>query len=871
MKYPPMFSKQSFVFAVSLMLLAACQAEIIEPIMDEPDEIIEQEDTKVTPPDITAVIEPDCNTKSILEVDGEGVGTIYWTPADEINVFYGTTSTHYVSQNVANATTAVFSTTDVIGSTEGESNNIWGLYPYNSSATCTGSAVTTTLPTTQYGVPGTFDEDLFITIAHNTSTALQFFNVCGGIKFTLSRNDITRITFRGNDNEDIAGDISISIVNELPQVSVLNGAKQITLTPKTGDTFASGTNYYFVLLPTTLASGFTMTFETETQLGTFNYTSKPVQIKRSVFGKKTNINTYASFDYIDIPEGPVDLGLSVLWASYNLGASQPTDYGDYFAWGETSTYYGDGYAQENPQQHWVYGKTSGYSWDSYSLCDWGDNTRINKYGYDDEYGTVDNKRVLELCDDAAHRLLGGKWRMPTYSEWLELKNNCSVKEVTYRGEAGYKIRSKKDGYTDKWLFLPKAGYRDGTNLRFVGSTGYYWSSTLADSYPCDASGFSYNWGQLISGDSSRSIGNSIRAVYDDSIVESITDLSSTSTANCYIVSSSGKYKFKAVKGNTNTSVGTVAEVQVLWESFGTEEAPSVGDIIKSDVSYSNGYIYFNVGAYHKGNAVIAALSSYGSILWSWHIWCTDQPESQNYYAGSSLVGTMMDRNLGATTAIPGEVKALGLLYQWGRKDPFLCGGTINSGLSAASTLSWPSPVNSSSSTGNTNYAIQHPTTFINGCEWTLDWRYSTGSYATENTRWGSSKTEYDPCPAGWQVPSGGPEGIWASAFQTSSEWTTASNWDATHRGMDFGKTNWTLGWYSNDTIWYPAASAYIWRADNYLTNPGQQGFYWSYTYAGDATGSAYILFFDDAGKVAPANYGYGCKSNALSVRCQKIQ
>lgn len=287
-----MNTKRYFIYAAALVLMAACQAEKEAYIEETAPQTTEQ---KVVAPEITAVQESGNDTKSVLDVDGEGVGTIYWTPADEINVFYGTTSTHYVSQNAVNATTAVFTTTDVIGSTESASENIWGLYPYNSSATCTGSAVTTTLPATQYGVPGTFDEDLFITLAHNTTTALKFYNVCGGIKFSLSRSDISSISFRGNNDEDIAGDLSLDFLDGQPNVTITGGSKVITITPKTGSYFSAGEYYYIILCPTTLTNGFTMTFEAASHIGTLSYTSKAVSIKRSVFSKKDCIDDYAEF------------------------------------------------------------------------------------------------------------------------------------------------------------------------------------------------------------------------------------------------------------------------------------------------------------------------------------------------------------------------------------------------------------------------------------------------------------------------------------------------------------------------------------------------------------------------------------------------
>ncbi len=99
----------------------------------------------------------------------------------------------------------------------------------------------------------------------------------------------------------------------------------------------------------------------------------------------------------------------------------------------------------------------------------------------------------------------------------------------------------------------------------------------------------------------------------------------------------------------------------------------------------------------------------GTILWSWHIWLTDKPEDQVY---KNNAGTMMDRNLGATSATPGDVKALGLLYQWGRKDPFLNSSSISCDTRAKYTLNSLATTSSSASNGTIAYAISHPAVFI---------------------------------------------------------------------------------------------------------------------------------------------------------------
>lgn len=183
----------------------------------------------------------------------------------------------------------------------------------------------------------------------------------------------------------------------------------------------------------------------------------------------------------------VDLGLSVKWATMNVGANKPTDYGDYFAWGETTPYYESGYAQENPQSHWKTGKTTGYYWLSYKHCkDSGYSLTkycdISSYGYN---GFTDSKTVLDAEDDAATANWGGSWRMPTIDELKELKNtdNCtwtwySSGNSEFNGVAGYKVISKKSGYSDKYIFLPAAGHWNNTGLDEVGSYGRYWSSSL---------------------------------------------------------------------------------------------------------------------------------------------------------------------------------------------------------------------------------------------------------------------------------------------------------------------------------------------------------------------------------------------------------
>ena len=323
------------------------------------------------------------------------------------------------------------------------------------------------------------------------------------------------------------------------------------------------------------------------------------------------------------------------------------------------------------------------------------------------------------------------------------------------------------------------------------------------------------------------------------------DLSLSGSSNCYIVSKAGISRFPAVKGNSSTSVGSVNSVEVLWESFGTSTAPEVGDLIKT-VFYNDGCVGFQTAdTFKEGNAVIAAKDASGTILWSWHIWLTDEPQECVYANGA---GAMMDRNLGATSATPGDVGALGLLYQWGRKDPFLGSSSISSSVEAKSTITWPSAVSSSSSRGTIAYAAEHPTTFITCDLPTRDWYYS-GSSSTDNTRWQSTKTIYDPCPAGWRVPDGGSNGVWNNAGFDHQPY------DSSDECMLFGSG------ISSPATWYPAAGLRL-DGDGSLYGVRISGYYWSVTPNGY---DAYFLFFDGDGYVFPSIYGP--RASGRSVRC----
>ena len=456
--------------------------------------------------------------------------------------------------------------------------------------------------------------------------------------------------------------------------------------------------------------------------------------------------------------------------------------------------------------------------------------------------------------------------------WAKAFGSSSSVSLAYdKANEGVNFAGKLGSDINIWY--PAAGDRMGASgkLVAVGLNGIYWSAypRVNSNGMCAMFFYSYDNKPVEFGNSLRADAHSVRCIKEgtgggipdsgdsgnsDISTSSAVSLSSTGTANSYIVSISGTYSFSAVKGNSTTSVGSVSSVEVLWETFGTDVAPSVGDLIQAAI-YENGKIYFKTAdTYREGNVVIAAKDASGTILWSWHIWFTDQPKEHVYYNNA---GTMMDRNLGATSATPGDVGALGLMYQWGRKDPFLGSASTTKDVKVASTTTWPEVVQSNASTGTIEYTIAHPTTYIKYVSgYNGDWYY-TGDTSTDNTRWQSVKTIYDPCPVGWRVPDGGNDGIWAKAVGSESKFYVMFDYDK--HGLNFNRK---FGAY--DTIWYPSAGS---LEDGKIKwgDVGNYANYWSCTPNQSSPSTAHFLYFFHYGEVYntySTNHAYGC-----SVRC----
>ncbi len=196
-------------------------------------------------------------------------------------------------------------------------------------------------------------------------------------------------------------------------------------------------------------------------------------------------------EYVDL-----QLPSGTLWATCNIGADSPEEYGDYFAWGETVPY------DEN-------GKTN-FDWSTYQWCS-GSPTTLSKYNPSDSFGVVDNLTELEIADDAASANWGAAWSMPTKEQFDELINssNTTVEWTQENNVFGCKIRSNRN---DKSIFLPAAGDRSYSMLGYAGSKGYYWSNTLGSDYPYDSYCLNFDSSGSRTDSGSRFEGRSIRPV-----------------------------------------------------------------------------------------------------------------------------------------------------------------------------------------------------------------------------------------------------------------------------------------------------------------------------------------------------------------------
>jgi hypothetical protein len=384
------------------------------------------------------------------------------------------------------------------------------------------------------------------------------------------------------------------------------------------------------------------------------------------------------------------------------------------------------------------------------------------------------------------------------------------------------------------------------------STQYYYDLYLGANGTTDFNvkrNWEYTINAIISGTAD------LQAVYDVSDGRISTK---QVTANCYIVAPSNAITIPVnVKGNGDDVAGTglstthtAASVGVLWQT-------SAGLVTVSGFSSSAQTVTVTAGT-ASGNAVIAAYDTDGTtILWSWHIWVTSyNPNTSSngttysYTNTSSITNVWMDRNLGATSVATADVNTLGLLYQWGRKDPFVNASTYN-GTTALSVTGTAITPTSGSTTLAT--AIANPTYFYYNGSSPYDWNSSPNDLLWGGASYGAAKTIFDPCPAGWRVPS------WNKTSTSASPWIGLASYQA------------STYWSTNGFQWTTTPGIGFWPAAGYrsggsggsgvLYDVGSYGSYWS---ASSYSRYGFRLAFYGS-SVYPATFNE--RAFAFSVRC----
>ena len=382
--------------------------------------------------------------------------------------------------------------------------------------------------------------------------------------------------------------------------------------------------------------------------------------------------------------------------------------------------------------------------------------------------------------------------------------------------------------------------------------------------------------------------------------EEIIDLGEKELANCYIVQEAGKYKFLADnqfnlgEGLPVPPVIYPVEAKLIWQT--------VNGAVKSvEISFldEKPFVIFEVEE-AKGNALIAVLDSNGEICWSWHIW---MPEEEIYSVYSSTGYEVMNMNLGAITATPGNALSYGLLYQWGRKDPFPASATLTGTTTTVSAPMYdingdPVSITNSdwfSTTNNTiAYSISHPTECISNYSQysvTRDWLIPTetndalwgnpeGGYrdATNNTYPNKGrKTCYDPSPAGWRVP---PSDVFRDYTTSGGYAWDYSDFNITDINNDnvLNNGDYNYGWHFNVNdkviLYFPAAARFDGSYAMLMGSmAGLWGNYWSNSpYPSIAGGGFCALSFqvkDQSGNdiVTVSPSGGGSRADAYSIRC----
>lgn len=399
---------------------------------------------------------------------------INWEEGDQISIFDGTTNNQFTLKDGKGTPNATF-TGEAL-----ESGSYTAVYPYQANASLSGDDVTNvTIPATQTATDNSFDKNAALMMAKSDNTTLEFKNAVGYVKVTPKFACSKIVLQAAGASEYLAGMCTLSYGEGMPSIAFTS--EQSTSITLLGDITAN-TAYYIAIPAVTLSTGWSISFTDNTgnvytRTGSNNITFKRNTIINLGEFSRTDNNLKLTLTQNGkvSADKQVDMGVfniggknyRLIFAKSNLTttglAANESDRGDYFAWGATKPWYTSYSGDRIDKTELIPGKSFGYN-------------KVDAPFYNDattsftKYTNAGN--TLEAADDAANKILGGDWQIPTQAIWQALVNNS-----TKGWNSGYKFTN--NGQT---LFLPAASYVKGTYFQGVGSEGYYWSGTAYSNY-----------------------------------------------------------------------------------------------------------------------------------------------------------------------------------------------------------------------------------------------------------------------------------------------------------------------------------------------------------------------------------------------------
>ena len=464
--------KQTWLLVAAILTLVSCSSEN--------DEIVADNETNKLMT-FTATQEGDAvNTKTALSSDGK---TIIWQTNDKISIFDGKGNQAFALKTGAGTNSATFE------GTASEAETYTAIYPYQQNATLAvgeaplsvGKVTNVTLPATQKAIEGGFDPTAALMMAQSNNTSLQFKNVVGYVKVKPNFACSKIVLRSGRASEYLVGTGTLTYISDVPTFDFTTSKSDSITLEGNIDSLKT----YYIAVPTTkLTSGWTISFTTSDSSNVYTRKSKKdITFTRNKVINLGEFNTNGDY-WCDKERGIVKENQEVCMGNFTIEkktykvyfaksnltatglAANETDFGDYFAWASTEPWL-TSYTLSGPKIYfniWKEGKSGGYTESNAPYREGSDYTKYTR-----------PEETLEIFDDAARQILGGKWQVPHPDVWSTMYNSESNFTWTWDSvKKGYTIKNKTDN--TKSIFLPAAGEIDGTTLSKVGKEGNYWEN-----------------------------------------------------------------------------------------------------------------------------------------------------------------------------------------------------------------------------------------------------------------------------------------------------------------------------------------------------------------------------------------------------------